>query len=86
MIDSRAPAVCSVTMMSMENDELAEYLNALQREDCYRVDAVVKESPYEVTQRVSFVGENGATRGPFIRKIINREAGMGSVYERLHAA
>lgn len=73
-------------MMSMENDELAEYLNALQREDCYRVDAVVKESPYEVTQRVSFVGENGATRGPFIRKIINRDAGMGSVYERLHAA
>ena len=33
----------------MGNDELAEYLEALQREECYRVDAVVKESPYELT-------------------------------------
>lgn len=73
-------------MNGMENDDLAKYLNALQREDCYRVDAVVKESPYEVTQRVSFIGENGAERGPYIRKLINREAGMGGAYERLFAA
>lgn len=76
----------SATMGNMGNDELAAYLDALQREDCYRVDEVVKESPYEVTQRVSFVGANGAQRGPFIRKFIKREAGLGSVYERLFEA
>ncbi len=70
----------------MGNDELAAYLDALQREDCYRVDAILKESPYEVTQQVSFVGANGAQRGPFIRKFIKREAGFGGVYERLYAA
>lgn len=74
------------TMTTMENVELAEYLDALEREDCYRVDVVVKESPYEVTQRVSFIGENGAARGPYIRKLIKREAGMGGAYERLFAA
>ena len=73
-------------MDGMKNDDLAEYLNALQREDRYRVDAVVKESSHEVTQQVSFIGENGAERGPFIRKLINRETGMGGAYERLYAA
>ena len=73
-------------MVNMGNDELDEYLDALKREDCYRVDAVLKASPYEVTQKVSFVCENGAVRGPFIRKYIKREAGLGSVYERLFSA
>ena len=73
-------------MGTMDNDELGAFLNALQREDSYRVDEVLKESPFEVTQRVSFVGANGAEQGPFIRKFIAREAGLGSVYERLFAA
>ena len=70
----------------MEHDELSAYLDALQREECYRVDEVLKESPYEVTQRVSFLGANGAEQGPFIRKFIKREAGLGSAYERLYEA
>lgn len=70
----------------MGTDEIAEYLDALQREDCYRIDAVLKESPYEVTQKVCFVGANGAERGHYIRKYINRESGMGSAYERIYEA
>lgn len=70
----------------METDELAQYLESLKREDCYRVDAVLKESPFETTQRVSFVGANGAESGPFIRKFIARDTGMGAVYERIFAA
>lgn len=73
-------------MGAMETDEIARYLGALQREDCYRVDAVLKESPHEVTQRVSFIGANGAESGPFIRKFICRESGMGAAYERIFAA
>lgn len=70
----------------MENDELAQHLESLQRESCYRVDAVLKESPVEVTQRVFFVGANGAESGPYIRKFIMRDVGMGAVYERLFEA
>ena len=62
-------------------DQLAEYLNALEREDRYRVDAVLKESPHEITQRVFLVGVDGLEQGPFIRKFIKRDAQMGGAYE-----
>ena len=67
----------------MVNDEISRYLAAIERDDCYRVDAVLKESQYEVTQRVFFVGANGAERGPYIRKLINRDSGMGDAYMRI---
>ena len=70
----------------MENDRLSQYLAALEREDCYRVDTVLKESPHEITQRVFFVGANGAEQGPFIRKLIDRDSGMGVAYERIFEA
>lgn len=70
----------------MQNDELAEQLDALQREECYRVDSVLKESPAEVTQRVFFVGANGAEQGPFVRKYIEGGCGLGAAYERIFAA
>lgn len=70
----------------MTTDELSEYLDSLQREDCYRVERTLKSSDLETTQVVSFVGSNGSTTGPYIRKYIKQDAGMGGVYERLHAA
>lgn len=70
----------------MERDELQEYLNALGRSDCYRIDAVLKDSTIERTERVFFVGSNGSEFGPFIRKILKREAGQGIIYERIFRA
>lgn len=70
----------------MQNDELAEQLDALQREECYRVDSVLKESAAEVTQRVYFMGANGAEQGPFVRKYIEGGCGLGAAYERIFAA
>lgn len=67
----------------MAADDLEQYLDALDRESCYRVDATLKESAHEVTQRVFFVGENGTQLGPYIRKFISRDAGMGVAYERI---
>ena len=69
----------------MENDELAQHLESLRREDCYRVDAVLKQSLHETTQRVYFVGDNGAETGPYIRKFIRRDSSMGVAYERIYA-
>lgn len=65
----------------MDFDELSEHLNALQRDDCYRVDAVMKEGPYERTEKVFFVGANGSEQGPYVRKRIAAESGLGSAYE-----
>ncbi|WP_139652935.1 serine/threonine protein kinase [Raoultibacter phocaeensis] len=70
----------------MTYDELSEHLNALQRDDCYRVDVVMKESPYEVTEKVYFVGANGSEQGPFVRKRIQAESSLGSAYESLYDA
>ena len=70
----------------MEHDELAQHLESLQRESCYRVDAVLKQSPVEITQRVFFEGENGAETGPYIRKFIKRDVGIGAAYERIFTA
>ena len=70
----------------MENDELTQYLNALQREECYRVNETLKESPFETTQLVTYIGANGAEGGPYIRKFISRESGMGCAYERIYEA
>lgn len=67
-------------------DELAGYLAALDRDACYRVDAVLKEGPLETTERVSFVGENGSELGPFVRKRIRGDSGLGGAYEEVFAA
>ena len=67
-------------------DDLARYLDSLGREDSYRVDAVLKEGPLEVTERVFFVGRSGAELGPFVRKYLSAESGLGGAYEALLAA
>ena len=70
----------------MEHDELAEYLESLARDDCYRVDALLSESACEQTQRVYFLGANGAEIGPYVRKVIRRESGLGNAYRRIYDA
>ena len=67
-------------------DELQQQLDALARDDCYRVDAVLKETELERTERVFFVGANGAEQGPYVRKTFTAQAGLGNAYERILAA
>lgn len=76
----------SGTIEAIMSDELAEHLNALARDDCYRVDAVLKNGPFETTQRVFFVGANGAEQGPYVRKYLDGDAGLGAAYERIWKA
>lgn len=68
------------------SDKLAEHLDTLARDACYRTDVVLKSSPFETTERVYFKGENGAELGPFVRKAIDRDTGLGIAYERICAA
>ena len=62
-------------------DELSNYLAALEHDSSYRVDAVLKEGRLETTERVYFVGKNGAELGPFVRKRL--ASGLGDVYEKV---
>ncbi|RDB62274.1 hypothetical protein C1878_08065 [Gordonibacter sp. 28C] len=83
---SRALSTSSGTMDTTMPDELTEHLDALARDDCYRVDAVLKDSAFETTQRVFFVGANGAEQGPYVRKYLDGDAGLGLAYERIMKA
>ncbi len=67
-------------------DPLTAYLDALERDECYRVDAVLKESTSEVTQRVFFVTSDGLEQGPYVRKYIENDSGLGETYERVWEA
>lgn len=66
-------------------DGLSQYLDALEREERYRVDDVLKSSEFETTQRV-VLQDDGGDRGPYIRKVITRDSGLGSVYELVYQA
>ena len=71
---------------NMGTEALDNYLASLENEDNYRVEAVLKESTFERTERVVHVGPDGQETGPFVRKVIARESGMGGAYEQLFAA
>lgn len=68
------------------NESLQQHLDSLARDECYRVDAVLKEGRYERTERVFFVGANGAEQGPYVRKVFEAESGLGGAYWRVLAA
>lgn len=67
-------------------DDISTYLDALEQGECYRVDAVLKESALETTERVFLIVADGTQRGPFIRKRMNADSGIGQAYERLWQA
>ena len=67
-------------------DELSNYLAAIDRDSCYRVDATLKRGRLETTERVYFVGENGAELGPFVRKRLDATSGLGGAYKTVFAA
>lgn len=69
-----------------DDDELADYLASLDRDTCYRVDAVLKDGRLERTELVYFVGENGVGLGPFVRKYLDAETGLGRAYQALFDA
>lgn len=70
----------------MIHEELDEYLGIVSRDNAYRAVEVLKRSAYEVTETVMFCGENGALRGPFVRKRIARGAGVGGAYQEMFRA
>ncbi len=73
-------------MSAIMSSDLAEYLDAITRDKSYRVVTTLKESPTEKTQRVMFTDTDGVEYGPYVRKYIDKETGLGTVYERIMKA
>lgn len=69
----------------MTTQEISQYLNALARQNNYRVEKVLKTSAHETTEVVYLQETNGAESGPFVRKTIARDSGFGNTYERIYA-
>ena len=69
-----------------DGEELSAFLSLVQYDNHYRVDEVLKESSAETTQKVTFVAENGTEQGPYIRKYLKLDRGIGSAYKELYAA
>ncbi len=67
-------------------DELGRFLAHRDRQDVYRVERVLKRTPFETTELVYFPGPAQSELGPFVRKRIALDAHVGASYEALFAA
>lgn len=68
------------------HDEVSDQLDALARDECYRVEMVLGSSSVEVTERVWYRGANGSELGPFVRKRVNRAGKTGEAWRRVWEA
>ena len=69
----------------MTNNDVARYLNSLSQHESYLSGAILKSSEHEVTETVFRIMPDGQKTGPYIRKTIKRESGLGQAYERIFA-
>lgn len=70
-------------MTTMDN-ELEQMISQFDNGG-FRVDALLKDGESERTERVYWT-KSGADQGPFIRKTIKLDSGLGSAYEDVFAA
>lgn len=73
--------------MASFTDKIQRQLDEIACDDRYRIDAVLKSSPYESTERVSLPAASaGAPPCSFIRKTIDLDSGLGFAYKRVYCA
>lgn len=70
-------------MIHMDN-ELEQMISQFDNGG-FRIDALLKDGEHERTERVYWT-KTGADQGPFIRKIIKLDSGLGSAYKDVFAA
>lgn len=70
-------------MIHMDN-ELEQMISQFDNGG-FRIDALLKDGESERTERVHWT-KSGTDQGPFIRKIIKLDSGLGSAYEDVFAA
>lgn len=84
--DPVAPRVQQGSCVAPDADELALFLQLVDHDDEYRIEEVLKESDFEITQKVLFVSDSGKEEGPYIRKYLKQAYGLGGMYEEIYRA
>ena len=67
-------------------DELILFLQRVEKDAIYLIEEVLKESDFEITQKVVSADSDGKKSRPLIRKYIDSESGLGSVYKTIYDA
>ena len=91
MLDSQNPASKEAQGFSADQncsseDELASFLSLIEKDNSYIVQATLKESEFETTQKVYLPTKDGLHKGPYIRKYLDKDAGLGKKYLDLSRA
>ena len=91
MLDSQNPASKEAQGFSADRncsseDELASFLSLIEKDNSYIVQATLKESEFETTQKVYLPTKDGLRKGPYIRKYLDKDAGLGKIYLDLSRA
>lgn len=68
----------------MTHDELQTYLESIERQDWYRVHAVLKQDESTETQLVYYPNPEGGESGPYIRKYMDLNLYDGKAYQHLY--
>lgn len=68
----------------MSDGLTSKYASALRIDESYRCQAILKSSSYETTQKVMLETIEGVEFGPYIRKYLNKELGLGATYHYLY--
>lgn len=81
------PPTAPTAPVDAAHEDLEAYLGALDRDANYRVERRLGSGgDGTATELVRFVGANGSAFGPFVRKRIPLETGVGTAYEDIYAA
>lgn len=77
---------CIAAPKSADDADLDAYLRAIEGDERFVVRSVLKRSPFETTEVVDRIEDGGSMSGPYVRKRLSRDSGLGSAYRTLYEA
>lgn len=69
---------CIAAPKSADDADLDAYLRAIEGDERFVVRSVLKRSPFETTEVVDRIEDGGSMSGPYVRKRLSRDSGLGS--------
>ncbi len=85
-VDGAEPSTCNGGECSGAEDELAAFLAAIEHDDEIQVLQTLKQTEFEVTEKVVCSAGKGACGVPLVRKKLHLGTGLGSAYPTIFDA
>lgn len=70
---------CTAFLKSADDADLDAFLRAIEDDERFVVRAVLKRSPFETTEVVDRIEDGASMSGPYVRKRLSRDSGLGSL-------